>query len=244
MKKLGLLAMAGVVVLSGCGGDDDEVEDLLRDPSGLFFHNQLAGTTAADTTVDLVARNNLSEPLFENRQYSTTEQDGVAFKLNADVESVVFDVNNDTTTLVDDQSLELKAGQSYTLVLMGQVSGTGGADPILRNYQQSVAAVSDGEVRIRLIHALSGLSGQPLTVSVGGDALVDGFIFGQATDYETVVPTSDETLELNVFRYAMWSGVDQVDCEIEKGKSYDVIITHPAYDSEVVEIFCQQVRGS
>ena len=83
-----------------------------------------------------------------------------------------------------------------------------------------------------------------MTVSVGGDALVDGFIFGQATDYETVVPASDETLELNVFRYAMWSGVDQVDCEIEKGKSYDVIITHPAYDSEVVEIFCQQVRGS
>ena len=30
MKKLGLLAMAGVVMLSGCGGDDDEVEDLLR----------------------------------------------------------------------------------------------------------------------------------------------------------------------------------------------------------------------
>ena len=24
MKKLGLLAMAGVVVLSGCGGDDDD----------------------------------------------------------------------------------------------------------------------------------------------------------------------------------------------------------------------------
>ena len=244
MKKLGLLAMAGVVMLSGCGGDDDEVEDLLREPSAVFFHNQLAGTTAADTTVDLVARNNLSEPLFENRQYSTTEQDGVAFKLNADVESVVFDVNNDTTTLVDDQSLELKAGQSYTLVLMGQVSGTGGSDPILRNYQQSVAVVSDNEVRIRLIHALSGLSGQPLTVSVGGDTLVDGFIFGQATDYEAVVPASDETLELNVFRYAMWSGVDPVDCEIEKGKSYDVIITHPAYDSEVVEIFCQQVRGS
>ncbi|MGJ3255595.1 MAG: hypothetical protein ACFE0K_04655 [Alcanivorax sp.] len=244
MKKLGLLAMAGVVMLSGCGGDDDEVEDLLREPSAVFFHNQLAGTTRTDTTVDLVARNNLSEPLFENRQYSTTEQDGVAFQLDADTETVVFDVNNDTTTLVDDQSLELKAGQSYTLVLMGQVSGSGGSDPILRNYQQSVAAVSDSEVRIRLIHALSGLSGQPLAVSVGGDFLADGFVFGQATDYEAVAPASDETLELNVFRYAMWNGVDQVDCEIEAGKSYDVIITHPAYDSEVVEIFCQQVRGS
>ena len=244
MKKLGLLAMAGAVVLSGCGGDDDDVEDLLREPAAIFFHNQLAGTVQADTTVDLVARNNLSEPLFENRKYSTTEQDGVTFKLNTETESVEFDVNNDTTTLVDDQSLELKAGQSYTLVLMGQVSGSGGSDPVLGNYQQSVAAVSDSEVRIRLIHALSGLSGQPLAVSVGGDFLVDGFVFGQATDYEAVTPASDETLELDVFRYAMWSGVDQVDCEIETGKSYDVIITHPAYDSEVVEIFCQQVHRS
>ena len=41
MKKLGLLAMAGVVMLSGCGGDDDEVEDLLRPPASLYFHNQL-----------------------------------------------------------------------------------------------------------------------------------------------------------------------------------------------------------
>ncbi len=250
MKRWGMLAIAGCVALAACGGDDS-VDDALRSPVALYFHNQLVdyrtgGSTDAkeQTTVDLVARGDLANPFFTKRPYSTDEQDGIAFRLDADTESVPFDVYNNTTRLVSDKSFSVDAGRKYTMVLMGQVDGNDATAPLLRLYRQSVKGVSSDKVRIRLIHALSGLSGQPLRVAIGSTTLVDGLIYEQVTEYEEVAPVSDSLLELDVFRYAMWTGVDEVSCSVELGKSYDVIITHPAYDSQAVDIFCQQVHGS
>ena len=48
MRMIGMLAVASAVVLSGCGGADDDVEDLLRAPASLYFHNQLTDFTAPD----------------------------------------------------------------------------------------------------------------------------------------------------------------------------------------------------
>lgn len=120
MKKLGLLAMAGVVVLSGCGGDDDEVEDLLRPPASLYFHNQLTDFTSPDASsirVDVVTSKS-SDPLFEDVGYSTDEQGGMNLKLDAGSETVEFSVRNSTMDLLDD-SVTLKAGDNYTLVSWG-----------------------------------------------------------------------------------------------------------------------------
>ena len=68
MRMIGMLAVASAVVLSGCGGDDDDVEDLLRPPASLYFHNQLTDFTAPDAAsirVDVVT-NKASDPLFED----------------------------------------------------------------------------------------------------------------------------------------------------------------------------------
>lgn len=247
MKKLGLLAMAGVIVMSGCGGDDDEAEDLLREPAGLFFHNQLtdysgSGTEQADTTVDLIARNNLSDPLFENYPYSTTEQTGKRFKLDRDTETVVFDVNNDSSTLVDDTGISLSAGRNYTLVLMGQLAGAGELVPKLKAYQQTGRTLADSQIRVRFIHALSDASDQALKINVEGDSAVDGLEYAKASSYFTGVPGSETLLSVEVIQSPSGTKVTKT-CTISGGNSYDAIITHPAYDSAAVALFCQQVAG-
>ena len=62
----------------------------VRRRTGIYFHNQITdpgATDATSTTVDLVARGDV---LFEQRPYSTDEQDGMFFKLNLDTEAVTF----------------------------------------------------------------------------------------------------------------------------------------------------------
>ncbi len=247
MKKLCLLAMAGVIFISGCGGDDDDVKDLLRKPAGLFFHNQLtdysgSGTEQDDTTVDLIARNNLSDPLFENYPYSTTEQAGKRFKLERDTETVVFDVNNDSATLVDDTGISLSAGRNYTLVLMGRLAGAGELVPRLKAYQQTGRTLADSRVRVRFIHALSDASDQALKINVEGNSAVDGLVYAKASSYFTGVPGSATVLSVEIIQSPSGKKVTKT-CTISGGKSYDAIITHPAFDSATVGLFCQQLAG-
>jgi len=244
MRMIGMLAVASAVVLSGCGGDDDDVEDLLRAPAAIYFHNQITDTGAGDassTTVDLLARGDV---LFSQRLYSTDEQDGLRFKLNADTETVTFRVNNSTVTeLVEDTSLSLSADQKYTLVAMGQVSGSGDLVPTLKLYQQSVAGVAADKVRIRLINALSGKDGSPMIVYDDENALADGFMYGASRPFKEATPESDTKLTLTIIEYAL-NITHTASCAVKAGKSYDVILAHPAYDSGAVDIFCQQVHGS
>ena len=246
MRKWGVLAVASSMVLAGCGGDDESVEDALRSPVGIYFHNQVtdqSASTPQSTTVDLVIRGDKSDPLFEGRAYSTDEQDGMAFKLDADRESVRFDVFTTTNTLVDNQSFNLSSGGKYTLVLMGEVAGNDDLAPILRLYRQSLADVSPDKVRIRLINALSGKSGSPMIVTDTKDPLADGFMYGAHRDFQEATPESDSKLTLTIVEYSL-NITHTASCAIEAGKSYDVILAHPAYDSEAVDIFCQQLHGS
>lgn len=247
MKKPGLLIMAGVVVLSGCGGDDDEAENLFRERTGIYFHNQLtdysdSGNEEKDTTVDLIIRNDLAEPLFENKGYSTNEQGGVAFKLDEDTETVLFDVNNDTTTLVDDAGIKLAAGRNYTLVLMGQLAGAGEQIPRLKSYMQSARQIASNQVRVRFIHALSDASDQTLSLDVEGINVASALEYSSATGYVTGVPTVAGQLGMGITLSA--GGTSNKSCTVKGGESYDAIIAHPSYDSKTVAVFCQQVDGS
>ena len=252
MRMMGMLAVASAVVLSGCGGDDDDLDDLLRAPAAIYFHNQITDTGAADatsTTVDLVARNNLSSPLFEQRPYSTDEQDGMSFKLNADTESVLFDINNSTTTLLDDDSLSLSAGEKYTLVAMGQVGGGVGTaqQPMLKLYKQSRPSVASGTVKVRVINALSEREDQPITVSTNETTpvnLATGLAYGDVGTFTEVTPAVAGKLMVTIDQTSNPTG--NVECDtIETGKSYDVIVAMAGFgDGVAMDIFCQQVHGS
>ncbi|MED5389062.1 MAG: DUF4397 domain-containing protein [Pseudomonadota bacterium] len=201
-----------------------------------------SGTEETDTTVDLVIRNDLSDPLIENQAYSTNEQGGVAFKLDEDTETVRFDVNNDSTTLVDDAGINLAAGRNYTLILIGQLAGSGDQVPRLKRFVQSAQAIASNQVRVRLIHALSDASGETVSVDVEGDNVVSSLGYGMATGYVTGVPAVAGQLEMEITLSA--GGSSTKTCTVEGGKSYDAIITHPSYDSAAVAVFCQQVARS
>ena len=237
MKKLGLLAMAGVVVLSGCGGDDDEVEDLLRPPASLYFHNQLTDFTtpdAASIRVDVVT-NKSSDPLFEDVGYSTDEQSGMNLKLDAGTETVEFSVRNSSMDLLDD-SASLKAGENYTLVFMGDVAG---GELQLVPFRQQIPAIDFGQVGVRFIHAMYGEA--DTSFSIGSAADLD---YGKATSYFSDLPNDSSRLEIEVKDAADDSSLATVSCAVQAGKIYDAIITHKGFADPDMAMFCQQVEGS
>ncbi len=247
MKRWVVVAVVGTLVLAGCGGgDDDDANKLFRERTGVFFHNQMidtsgSGTEAADTRVDLVRANNLAEPMFEARAYSTTEQDGVAFKLDADTETVLFDVNTATATLVDDTGISLAAGANYTLLLLGKLAGSGSEIPKLKAFRQTPASIPASQVRVRFIHALANDSSETVAVVLEGDSLVSALGYGNASVYFTGTPSSSSQLTVSL---AVGSDTAVArSCSIELGKSYDAIIAHPAPDSTGVALFCQQVAN-
>lgn len=237
MKKLGLLAMAGVVMLSGCGGDDDEVEDLLSPPASLYFHNQLTDFTepdAATIRVDVVTDKS-TDPLFEDVGYSTNEQGGMNLKLDADTETVDFSVRNASTDLLDN-SVSLKGGENYTLLFMGDV--TGGALRLVP-FRQQTREVTAPQVGVRFIHAMYGEAGTRF--SIGSAADLD---YGKATGYFADVPNSSDRLEVEVKDAADGSTLATVSCAVQAGKIYDAIITHKGFADPDMAMFCQQVEGS
>ncbi|KGD65022.1 hypothetical protein Y5S_01930 [Alcanivorax nanhaiticus] len=248
MRGWGMLVVISSVVLTGCGGsDDDDSDDLFRERTGIYFHNQLtdysgSGTEDTDTRVDVIIRNNLSDPLFEDHQYSTTQQGGMAFKLDSDTETVLFDVNTDVTTVVDDKGLTLAAGANYTLVLMGKLAGAGEQIPNLKSFRQVAVSVPSNQVRVRFIHALSDQSGQTISIALKGSSVANNLPYGAVSSYVTGTPVVATQLDAEV-KVGAAAAITR-SCDIELGKSYDAIITHPAPDSTGVALFCQQVASS
>ena len=237
MRMMGMLAVASAVVLFGCGGDDDEVEDLLRPPASLYFHNQLTDFTdpdAASIRVDVVT-NKASDPLFEDVGYSTDEQGGMNLKLAASAEDIVLSVRRNGSDFYSD-SANLKAGENYTLVFMGDVTG---GELQLVPFQQQVPVVSAPQVGVRFIHAMSQEVG--VSFSIGSAADLD---YGKATDYFADTPNGSSRLEVDVKDANGGSVLATVSCPVQAGKVYDAIITHKGFADPDMTMFCQQVEGS
>jgi len=237
MRMIGMLAVASAVVLSGCGGDDDDVEDLLRAPASLYFHNQLTDFTAPDAAsirVDVVT-NKASDPLFEDVGYSTDEQGGMNLKLDADNETVNFQPRRSAVDLPD-KDISLAAGGNYTLVLMGDLADS---SPLLNAFRQETPSVMASNVGVRFIHAMSQQAG--IAFSIG---TIPDLQYGKATAYFSDTPNGSSRLEVEVKDAADDSLIATVSCPVQAGKVYDAIITHKGFADPDMAMFCQQVEGS
>ena len=239
MRMIGMLAVASAVVLSGCGGDDDDVEDLLRAPATLYFHTQLTDFTAPDAAsirVDVIT-NKASDPLFEDVGYSTDEQSGMNLKLAADTETVDFQVRNADGDMLD-RGIALKAGSNYMLVQMGDVSGASSALK-LEPFLQQTPSIQSSKVGVRFIHAMYQQAGT--TFSIG---TLPDFQYGKHTAHFSDTPNGSSRLEVEVKDAADDSLIATVSCPVQAGKVYDAIITHKGFADPDMAMFCQQVEGS
>lgn len=237
MQKWGWMALAGAVALTGCGGDDDEVEDLLRSPATLYFHNQLtdfSSPDAASIRVDVVTPKS-SDPLFEDVGYSTDEQTGRNLTLSADAETVNFQVRNIDGDMLDKTAV-LAAGSNYTLVLMGDVTG---GSLKLQPFVQDTPSVLSSKVGVRFIHAMYEEAGTPFSIGNAGNLQ-----YGSASAYYADTPDSGGRLEVVVKDASDSSTLDTVSCAVQAGKVYDAIITHKGFADPDMAMFCQQVEGS
>ena len=237
MQKWGWMALAGAVALTGCGGDDDEVEDLLRSPATLYFHNQLtdfSSPDAASIRVDVVTPKS-SDPLFEDVGYSTDEQTGRNLALSADAETVNFQVRNIDGDMLD-KTAALAAGSNYTLILMGDVTG---GSLKLQPFVQDTPSVLASKVGVRFIHAMYEEAGT--TFSIGNASNLQ---YGSASAYYADTPGSGGRLEVVVKDASDSSTLDTVSCAVQAGKVYDAIITHKGFADPDMAMFCQQVEGS
>ena len=129
------------------------------------------------------------EPALTNVPYTTISD---YLTLPAGTQQVTVYAAGDTATPVIDTPVELAAGAAYTVAAVGLV-----ADDSLtaQVYEDDLRAPSDGNAKVRVVHA-SPDAGPVDVVPAGGEPLVSGLAFPEATPY-TEVPADTYTLDVN-----------------------------------------------
>src|ERR687897_666016 len=129
------------------------------------------------------------EPVLTDVAYTTISG---YLPLPAGTQQVTVYATGDTSTPVIDAPVEVAAGGAYTIAAVGLV-----ADGSLtaQVYQDDLRAPSSGNAKVRVVHA-SPDAGPVDVVPRGGDPLVAGLAFPEATPYAEV-PAGTYTLDVN-----------------------------------------------
>ena len=129
------------------------------------------------------------EPVLTDVAYTTISD---YLPLPAGTQQVTVYASGDTSTPVIDTPVEVAAGGAYTIAAVGLV-----ADDSLtaQVYEDDLRAPSAGNAKVRVVHA-SPDAGPVDVVPRGGDPLVEGLTFPDATPY-VEVPEGTYTLDVN-----------------------------------------------
>jgi hypothetical protein len=129
------------------------------------------------------------EPVLTDVAYTTISD---YLPLPAGTQQVTVYATGDTSTPVIDTPVEVAAGGAYTIAAVGLV-----ADGSLtaQVYEDDLRAPSAGNAKVRVVHA-SPDAGPVDVVPRGGDPLVEGLTFPDATPY-VEVPEGTYTLDVN-----------------------------------------------
>lgn len=241
MVFLRMVIAAGIAGLSAFGCDEDE--ELFGDSTRLYFHNQMTqstGGSSSDVSVDLFV-DDMNSPLVSDRGY--TESGSVSsdtLELDEESESIAFDARGASSgsTLVNGPvNRTLVAGDRYTVVLMGDTTLD---NRQLKTFRYQDVDVGSGQIRVRFINTLSRLNGDELSVSVpGGQQLVSGLEYAAGSSYVSL--SAGSTLDVVVTNQTQGVDIDQVNCSVSSGRSYDAIIAYTRFDSadDQISIYCQ-----
>lgn len=129
------------------------------------------------------------EPALTDVPYTTISD---YLPLPAGTQQVTVYATGDTTKPVIDTPVELAAGGAYTVAAVGLVAD---GSITAQVYKDDLKAPADGNAKVRVVHA-SPDAGPVDVVPAGGDPLVSGLAFPEATPYAEV-PADTYTLDVN-----------------------------------------------
>ena len=129
------------------------------------------------------------EPALTNVPYTTVSS---YLSLPAGTQQVTVYAAGDTSTPVIDAPVEVAAGGAYTIAAVGLVAD---GSITAQVYQDDLRAPSAGNAKVRVVHASTD-AGPVDVVPRGGDPLVAGLAFPEATPYAEV-PAGTYTLDVN-----------------------------------------------
>jgi hypothetical protein len=129
------------------------------------------------------------EPALTDVPYTTVSS---YLSLPAGTQQVTVYAAGDTSTPVIDAPVEVAAGGAYTIAAVGLVTD---GSITAQVYQDDLRAPSSGNAKVRVVHA-SPDAGPVDVVPRGGDPLVAGLAFPEATPYAEV-PAGTYTLDVN-----------------------------------------------
>jgi hypothetical protein len=129
------------------------------------------------------------EPVLTDVPYTTISD---YLSLPAGTQQVTVFATGDTSSPVIDVPVELAAGGAYTVAAVGLV-----ADGSLtaQVYEDDLRSPASGNAKVRVVHA-SPDAGPVDVIARGGQALVEGLTFPEASPYAEV-PAGSYTLDVN-----------------------------------------------
>ncbi|HEX5678236.1 MAG TPA: hypothetical protein VFX91_09710 [Alcanivorax sp.] len=219
---------------SSCDDEDGGIFDSLRSESSIYYYNQITSQGADDQsnlTVDFTVEGDESDSV-NNVGYSREDE---APELNVRIDdsenneenAVQFRGANQNGATLFTEEARLTNDVSYTAVSYGDTS-TGSED--LGVFQQDQSEVETGSARFRLINTvdtdiITGVFRLDVRYNDSDDGVyfATGLGLGDATDYQT---TDAGSLNLVVARNSSEpeEEIDRVDCSLNGGRAYDVIL--------------------
>src|ERR687895_135556 len=129
------------------------------------------------------------DPILTDIPYTTVSE---YLSLPAGTQQVTVYATGDTTSPVIDVPVELAAGGAYTVAAVGLVADGSLSAQV---YEDDLRSPASGNAKVRVVHA-SPDAGPVDVVPRGGQALVSGLAFPEATSYGEV-PAGTYTLDVN-----------------------------------------------
>ncbi len=249
MIFLRLVLAASVAGLSAFGCDEDEDGGIFSssDSAQLYFHNQLTqvgGGSEDDVIVDLFV-DDQTTALESGVAYTTRGSVGAnSLELDDDSESIAFDargISSGSTLVSGPINRTLTGGNRYSVVLMGDTTLD---NRQLKTFSHQKMDVGSGQIRVRFINTLSRLSGDELSITAsggapGGQALVSGLEYADGSSYVSL--SAGGSLAVTINNETQGVIIDDVNCSVSSGRSYDAIIAYTEFDSDddQISLYCQ-----